>query len=193
MNRAMNRQRFPSSGASIVLIASLVCVSLPLQAGDKVQVAWDKNAYFSKYRTYTWADRPATTRPMVGVEIRADADEQLRMKGLTIDRNDPDLILNFYGSVDSLDSVPASDPTYTASGGRPQPGTTMWTNNSVGAVVSVSKGSLVIDIRDAATKHSVWRAIAKATLKEKSSELQKQVQNSIARMFQDFPPAKSVH
>ena len=188
MKAGASKQAFSSH--VILLAAFLVCFSLPMQAGSKVQTAWDKNADFSKYRTYSWADRPVPTRPMLGLEIRADADEQLRMKGLTVDQDHPDLILNFYGSVDSIDSVPASDPIYTASGGTPLPGTTMWTNNSVGTVVSVPKGSLVIEMRDASTKHSVWRAIARGTLKQKSSELQKQVQSSIARMFQDFPPSK---
>lgn len=175
----------------ILLVASFVCISLPLEAGSKVQVAWDKNADFSKYRTYTWADHPGTTRPMVGVEIRATVDHELRAKGLTIAQDHPDLILNFHGSVDYADSVPASDPTHAGSGGHPLPGTTMWTNNSVGSVVTVSKGSLVIDMRDASSDQSVWRGIAKGTLKPKASELQKQLHNSIASMFQDFPPSKS--
>lgn len=175
----------------LALVAFLACATLPLQAGGKVETAWDKNANFSKYRTYAWADQPTTTRPFVGIEIRANVDEQLRMKGLAIKKENPDLILNFYGSVDSSVSGPAADPLYTATGGTALLGTTMWTNNSVGSVTSVSKGTLVIDARDATTHQSVWRSIAKGTLKEKSSHLQKQVQNSIARMFQDFPPPKS--
>ena len=186
-------ERYPTSrSVSTVLVALfLLCGTLTLEAGPKLDVAWDKNADFSKYRTYTWADHPVTTRPFVGIEIRANTDEQLKMKGMMIDNDHPDLILNFYGQVDSMDSVPAADPTYTAVGGTPLPGTTMWTNNSVGTVVSVAKGALLIEMRDASTKHSVWRAIAKGTLKEKSSELQKQVQNSVAKMFQSFPPSKS--
>lgn len=175
----------------LALVAFLACATLPLHAGGKVETAWDKNADFSKYRTYAWADRPATTRPFVGIEIRANADEQLKMKGLTINKENPDLILNFYGSVDASVSGPAADPLYTGTGGTPLPGTTMWTNNNVGTVTSVPKGTLILDARDATTHHSVWRSIAKGTLKEKSSQLQKQVQNSIARMFQDFPPPKS--
>lgn len=189
MTRATSKFRIATG---ILLIASFVCVGVPAEAGSKVQVAWDKNADFSKYRTYTWADHPGTTRPMVAVEIRATVDDELRKKGLTIGGGRPDLILNFHGSVDYEDSVPASDPTYAASGGQPVLGTTMWTNSSIGTVVSVSKGSLVIDMRDASTDQSVWRGIAKGTLKPKPSELQKQLHNSIAAMFQDFPPVKSV-
>jgi len=190
MNSAGDNRSFRY--VSIIQVAVLLlCVTSTVQAGGKLEVGWDKNTDFSKYRTYAWGDHPPTTRPFVGIEIKANADEQLKMKGLTVDNDHPDLIVNFYGQVDSMDSVPASDPTYAAVGGTPLQGTTMWTNNSVGTVVSVSKGSLVIDMRDASTKHSVWRAIAKGTLKEKSSELQKQVQTSIAKMFQGFPPSKS--
>ena len=180
-----------STGPSAILVAAfLLCGTLTLEAGGKLEVGWDKNANFSKYRTYAWADHPTTTRPFVGIEIRANADEQLKMKGLTVDKDHPDLILNYYGQVDSMDSVPASDPTYAAVGGTPLQGTTMWTNNSVGTVVSVAKGALLIEMRDASTKQSIWRAMAKGTLKEKSSELQKQLQTSIAKMFQDFPPSR---
>jgi len=189
MIRAISKFRI---AVGILLVAAFVCVGVPAHAGSKVQVAWDKNTDFSKYRTYAWADHPGTTRPMVAVEIRATVDDELRKKGLTIGGDHPDLILNFHGSVDYEDSIPTSDPTHAASGGQPLPGTTMWTNSSVGAVVSVSKGSLVIDMRDASTDQSVWRGIAKGTLKPKASELQKQLHNSIASMFQDFPPAKSV-
>jgi len=177
--------------SAVLVTAFMLGATLTLEAGGKLEVGWDKNANFSKYRTYAWADHPITTRPFVGIEIRANADEQLKMKGLTIDNEHPDLILNYYGQVDSMDSVPASDPTYAAVGGTPLQGTTMWTNNSVGTVVSVAKGALLIEMRDASTKQSIWRAMAKGTLKEKSSELQKQLQTSIAKMFQDFPPSKA--
>lgn len=190
MKRFRPYQRFRRPSA-ILVSAFVLGATLTLEAGGKLEVGWDKNANFSKYRTYTWADHPITTRPFVGIEIRANADEQLKMKGLTIDRDHPDLILNYYGQVDSMDSVPASDPTYAAVGGTPLQGTTMWTNNSVGTVVSVAKGALLIEMRDASTKQSIWRAMAKGTLKEKSSELQKQLQTSIAKMFQDFPPSKA--
>lgn len=189
-----NRQRAFKSAEIVLFLAFLICIALPLEAGNKVQTAWDKSADFSKYHTYSWPDAlPTTTRPMVALEIKGSTDEQLKMKGFTIEAHHPDLIINFYGSVDSESSVPPSDPTYTASGGTPLPGTTPWTNRSVGTVASVSKGALVIDIRDASTNHSVWRGIAKNTLEQKSSALQKQIHSVIAQMFQDFPPPKSSH
>jgi len=159
-----------------------------LHAGD-VKTAWDKNADFSKYRTYAWAPVGATSRPLLAIEVRADVDAELAKKGLTIDTDHPDLIVHAYGSVDSESSIPVSDPTYAASGSRPTDVVTMWSNPSVGSVSSVSKGTLVIDISDTSRRQSVWRAIAKGSLKEKSSELQKQVQKSVTRMFQDFPPS----
>lgn len=194
MRRICTREQTFGSTEIILLLAFLSCISLPLEAGSKVQTAWDKNADFSKYHTYAWPDTlPTTTRPMVALEIKGSTDEQLKIKGFAIQPHHPDLIINFYGSVDSESSVPPADPTYTATGGTPLPGTTPWTNRSVGTVASVSKGALVIDIRDASTNHSVWRGIAKNTLEQKSSALQKQIHSVIAQMFQDFPPPKSSH
>jgi len=188
MNCRRKSQCFSKKFNSVLLVAFLACASPALHAGD-VKTAWDKNTDFSKYRTYAWAPVAATSRPLLAIEVRADVDAELAKKGLTLNTDHPDLIVHAYGSVDSESSIPVSDPTYAATGSRPIDAVTMWTNPSVGAVSSVSKGTLVIDISDASRRQSVWRAIAKGSLKEKSSELQKQVQKSVTRMFQDFPPS----
>ena len=191
MRRAAKCGEFSSIVTGILLLLFALGLSLPLHAGSKVKTAWDENTDFSKYHTYAWAPAAATSRPLLAIAIRADVDAELKNKGLTIDPDHPDVIVHVYGSVDSESSIPVSDPTFAATGRRPVDGVTMWTNASVGTVSSVSKGTLVVDMSDAATKRPIWRAIAKDTLKEKSSELQKQVQESVARMFQDFPPSKS--
>jgi len=191
MTCAAKWREFSSIATGILLLLLVVGLSSPLQAGSKVKTAWDENTDFSRYHTYTWAPSAATSRPLLAIAVRADVDAELRNKGLTINPDHPDLIVNVYGSVDSESSIPVSDPTFAATGRRPVDGVTMWTNQSVGTVSSVSKGTLVVDISDASTKLPIWRAIAKDTLKEKSSELQKQVQASVAKMFQDFPPLKS--
>ena len=188
MNFRRKSQCFSRKVNSLLLLAFMACASSTLHAGD-VKTAWDKNTDFSKYRTYAWAPVGATSRPLLAIEVRADVDAELAKKGLTIDTDHPDVIVHAYGSVDSESSIPVSDPTYAATGSRPMDAVTMWTNPSVGAVSSVSKGTLVVDISDASRRQSVWRAIAKGSLKEKSSELQKQVQKSVTRMFQDFPPS----
>lgn len=186
---AVKTQVVPQAASAIVLLSFFLCFSSPLAAAADVKTAWDKNADFSKYRTYAWAPVEATSRPLLAMEVRADVDAELAKKGLTINTDHPDLIVHAYGAVDHESSIPVSDPTYAASGSRPHDAVTMWTNPSVGAVSSVSKGTLVIDMNDASRQQLVWRAIAKGSLKEKSSELQKQVQKSVTRMFQDFPPS----
>lgn len=184
---AVKKQMLLRPARAILLLSVFLFFSSPFAAAGDVKTAWDKNADFSKYRTYAWAPVAATSRPLLAIEVRADVDAELAKKGLTLNTDHPDLIVHAYGSVDSESSIPAADPTYAATGSRPTDAVTMWTNPGVGAVSSVSKGTLVIDITDASRHQSVWRAIAKGSLKEKPSELQKQVQKSVTKMFQDFP------
>lgn len=174
-------------------LATLVLSVAGFYAGEKVEVDWDKSADFSKLRTYTWAEMPTTTRPLLALEIKGSIDQELTSRGLREANSGGDVIVSIHGSADSDVEVPVSDPTYAATGGEPLPNATVWSpGGSSGASRMIRKGTLVVDLVDSASRHPIWRGTASGALKTKSSELQKQVHKSVAEMFKDFPPQKTL-
>jgi hypothetical protein len=177
------------------LLGPLATVALCVAGlyGEKVTVDWDRNADFSKFRTYSWAEMPTTTRPMLAMEIRGSIDQELASRGFKETKSGGDVIVSIHGSADSDVELPVADPTYAATGGEPLPGATVWSpGGSSGASRMIRKGTLVVDFVDSASRRPIWRGTASGALKTKSSELQKQVHKSVAEMFKDFPPQKAV-
>jgi hypothetical protein len=182
------------SGYRSVLLQLLLPIFLlsgPILWGQKISTGFDKTADFSQFKTYAWVERRTpTTDPVLAAIIVADIDNQLAKKGLHKAKSNPDLLVTCYGGLTSQSAFVAEDPGYTALGGAPLPGTSMWGGSASSAtVVDVVPGTLVVDLVDARQKHLVWRATAKANLDyDKRSKLFDQANKAVAAMFKKYPP-----
>lgn len=172
-----------------LLILTAAAVSA---AGQKVKVAADPAADFSKYKTYAWAEGAVAANPFVNQMILQTVDEAMSAKGLTRVSSNPDVTIAALAALNS--DLHISYPTW----GRSTTSTTA-TGIYVGTQnVAVSKGSLVIDMADARTKATVWRGIATHTLSDaptgNSAKDAKNVENhlrkAIDKMFKQYPQAK---
>jgi hypothetical protein len=176
------------------LFSLVLLVSLGAQA-QKVNVSYDKAIDFSKFKTYAWEPHGAVAHPMLAANVVGAIDEQMKAKGLQLTADNPDLAIQIYGSIDQESSMTSNDPLYMGTGGIPPldpsafgpmlSGT--WGNTTV----TIHKGQLVVDILDVKNKRLIWRGMATQNLSANDKKkLLSQVNNSIAKMFKQYPVGK---
>jgi hypothetical protein len=151
-------------------------------SAQEVSVDYDRQADFSRCRTYAWAaGRPAEST-LVDKRIVQAVDEALAAKGLRKGEGGPGCYVMYHASVKEQHGLAA-----WGTGGRFLGG--MATVD----VTTVKNGMLVVDIGDAATRQLIWRGVAKDTLSDKPEKNQKKLRKCMDKMFKDFPsgPANS--
>ena len=149
---------------------------------QKVTVEFDQAVDFSKYKTFTVRDgqlnskNPALNNELVKSRISADIQRNLSARGLVMATGRADLNVRYrFGSARKaeLEAYPAG-----------------WRGLGTRVVrVPYAEGTLVIDLRDPATRSLVWRAIAseeKSDATQIEGKLDDMVRKSIAR----YPPKK---
>ena len=152
---------------------------------QKVSVDYDREADFSKYKTYAWAEGISAKDPFMHQRIVDAIDAQLAAKGWTkVDRSqDPDAYVLYQAAVSEEKEVQVWGTGY-GRGWRYGGGTTQ---------VDVNKiliGQLVVDIGDAASKKLVWRGRASDTLSDKPEKNEKKIKKAVEKMFKKFLPEK---
>jgi len=165
-----------------------------------MRVVTDLNpeADFSAYRTYQLTEEPPTEEidrvvfdDIVVARIRQAIDSVLAGKGYSEAREAPDLLVSWHGGVDAR-------AKYTGVGGRyglppygsPYPGFGYPASGRVGAW---DQGTVLIEVVDAKDGDLVWRGLGQTTLYAESDAAKRQAltSKSIAKIMQDFPPAKA--
>jgi Domain of unknown function (DUF4136) len=170
--------------------AKLMILSMLLGAtlwAQKVKVGYDKQADFSKFKTYAWMPSQAPiARPLLAAHIAGTTDEELAKKGLQKVDSNPDLLITQYGGVDTQGGVAATDPTYLTYGGAPPP---VWTGSVPAVVTHAQEGYLTMDVVDAKSKQLLWRGKVKVHLdyehKEKALD---QVEKAVGKLLEKYPP-----
>ena len=130
---------------------------------------------------------------MLAANVVGAIEDELKSRGLqkvTIDQN-PGLIIQVYGSIDTETSYNSTDPLYNATGGIPPFDPSFSgpiTYGNFGATsVSIHKGELVVDLIDGANKKLVWRGISEQNLSHDPNKLVSQVNNAVSKMFKQYP------
>jgi Domain of unknown function (DUF4136) len=172
----------------IIILISIVLCAGTVEA-QKVKVGFDPGADFSKYRTYSW-DQGMMANPIIMQTIMTAVDSSMVAKGLQKVTADPDLIVAALVSTES--DLTMTNPSWTPvlnsiATGIPSSNQT-W---------PVTKGTLVIDISDAASRNGVWRGTATHTLENgptgdrtrDAKTVEKPINKAIQKMFKQFPPS----
>jgi hypothetical protein len=178
-----------------VVISTVLGCAPGLQAKKlKVQAQYSKETDFSKFKTYAWIKHDAVAKPELSLEIMGAVDEELRARGLKQIEKDPDLLVTYYGGLDTDISIAANDPSYSNSGGVPAAGSSVWTASSIGggpsSSVYVQKGTLIVDLLDSQAKKLTWRGIATGTLDTNSTKALEDIDKSVEKMFVEYPVKK---
>ena len=110
-------------------------------------------------------------------------------KGLRKVESDPELTIIFWAATESDLHVAYPGGTHTM-------GSALSTGMAVGTQQwAVTKGTLMVDIADARTKNSVWRATAIHTLEHgptgniahDAKTVEKPIRKAVEKMFKQFP------
>ena len=163
---------------------------------EKIRVHYDKSLDFSKFKTYGWAPHGAVAHPMLALDAVGAVEDELNARGLHKVAENPDLIIAFYGAVDSEVSMTSNNPIYNATGGIPpfdpsmtSPGDSLYWDSYYGnSTVVVYPGQLVIDLIDTKTKKLAWRGFAAEAISPNNPDkLMSEVTSTIKKLFKEYP------
>jgi uncharacterized protein DUF4136 len=146
---------------------------LLLAAATTTSVEYDPQIDFSRYETWSWhrAVTPAA-HPVTDKRIREAIETGLAARGISrVDRDGTLLVVYHASKTIEIDLVPiksgvASTPT---------------------RIRYVEKGSLVVDLLDAASGDVVWRGHAVGALRFGPSEIAEQVKAAVEKLLENFP------
>ena len=150
---------------------------------QKITMEFDQRIDFSRYKTFAIRDgqlnsgNPALNSPLVKKQIEADIQNGLTAKGLTlVSGGAADLNVRYtFGAArkTEVEAYPAG-----------------WYGRATRYVrVPYAEGTLVIDLRDPATRSLVWRAIA-AEEKSDSTKIQGKLDDMVKKSIDKYPPKK---
>jgi len=174
----------------LIIFIVLVIGAVPASA-QRVKVESDQKLDLSRYKTYAWAKPIPLGNPTVVRTIVDSIDQEMTAKGLKMVDTDPQLRVAFWTAQES--DLHVSHPTAsnsTSSLGNQMPaGSQSW---------PVIKGTLVVNLADATTKASVWRASASQLLDrgptgnadKDAKTVEKPIRKAVAKMFKQFPNSK---
>lgn len=149
---------------------------------QKITVEFDQGADFSRYKTFALREghlnsrSPALNSDLVKKQIDADIERDLTARGLTEAQGRADLnVVYRFGSARK-----AEVERYPAG----------WYGLGTRVVkVPYAEGTLVIDLRDAATHSLVWRAIASEE-KSDPTKIQGKLDDMVRKSCEKYPPKK---
>ena len=162
---------------------ALGCVLCCVTVAQTVETTYAPGFDFSKYRTYKWvALKGQHPDPSVDAQIKQSVDSQLAAKGLTKKDDAVDLNVDYQTAITQQEKWQAYED-WTQTGLMEQ-------RIPKHKLVIVEKGTLVIDMYDAAAKRLVWTGRAEKTLNPDSSQKDRQrsIDKAVKKMLAFFPP-----
>lgn len=164
---------------------AVVCLVLLAARGgwaQKVTVESDRNADFTKYKTFAIRDGQLNSRnaalnsELVKKRIEDDITRALTAKGMEITTGKSDLNVRYtFGSARKMELE-----TYPA-------GWYGWGTRVVR--VPYAEGTLVIDLRDPTTRSLLWRGIASEE-KSDATKIEGKLDDMVKKSLDKYPPKK---
>ena len=163
----------------LLMLALIVVRGAPAQ---KVTMEFDRGADFTKFKTFAIRNgelnshNPALNSDLVKKQIESDIANKLTAKGLVEVADHPDLNVRYTFGAARKAEVEA----YPA-------GWYGWGTRYVR--VPYAEGTLVIDLRDPATRSLVWRAIASEE-KNDPRKIAGKIDDMVKKSLEKYPPKK---
>ena len=169
-----------------------VLAALTPSVAQEVQTDFDHRANFSQYRTYSWQEiQPANS--LWDARIKRAVDAQLKTKGWAQLANGGDVAIVAIKMVEKQKTLETFYDSFGDGygGGWGWRGFGSWGDSFGDATTTehdYKKGTLVIDLYDAKTKHLIWRGSVEDMLSDKAEKNEKKLKKGVAKMFKAFPP-----
>jgi hypothetical protein len=173
------------------LAAAVVFSALAFSAqAQKPQIQWNNSYDFDAVQTFAWQDTPETSleerNPFMHSLIKNTIEAELATSGLTEVEADPDIWVNYHASTTTDVQLRTDSYGYTMGGygmaGWGYYGMAAGPVSSTTRVVEYTRGTLVVDIWDAASKELVWRGTVSDTLPDNVQKAEKLVVKAIGKL-----------
>jgi Domain of unknown function (DUF4136) len=178
-------------GASLMLLSA--CTS-----GPEVHAQTDRSADFSQYRTFAFVSPLGTDRDgyqsIVSQNLKAATQRELEARGLRLDSNNPQLLINFNASLDDklrVTSVPMAGYGMGGYYGYRYGMYSAWPMyNDATIVHQYTEGTLNIDVVDAARKQMVWESVVTDSVTDQDLDnMEASMNAAVAAAFTKYPVA----
>jgi hypothetical protein len=180
---------------NILIILGLLLVFSTSSFAQKVKVDLDKNADFSKYKTYQFLEWQENIDQILNdfdkKRIRDAFKSELDSRKLEMVDSDPDIVFSLYLVIDQKTSVTGYTNYYGGGYGRGyRRGGWGWgaghstTNYSEEDYL---EGTMVLDVYDGSSKDLVWQSVGVKTVEEKPEKREKSIPKSVKKLMKKFP------
>ena len=175
-----------------VVLSALLMLGASAAWAQKVDVDWNRNIDFSKFKTYAWIESKHPGKGLWNQRIIDGVDAKLAKAGLKkVDASaKPDLEVVYNAGVKEHTVVEDYDYTYRPYGWyygyRPWYGARPITTQTY----QEKEATLTVDLVDNSDKEMVWRGVAKDTLADSSDKNVKTFNKAMDKLFKNFPPQK---
>lgn len=178
-------------------LVMLICFAALAAGCSSISIKndFDREADFTAYRTFAWLQEPVTAigdadaarqkNTLLDKRIRTAVETELQAKGMTVNTENPDLLVVYHTGVDNKIDVTDWGYSYpTRYGG--------WYGGSNVDVYEYKEGTLIVDLIDSKSQQLVWRGDATKTLEDNPSpeRMEQNLREVVGRMFANYPPAK---
>ena len=147
---------------------------LLLAAASATSVEYDPQVDFSRYETWSW-HRAVThaANPVADKRIQEAIESGLAARGISRVDSAGGLLVVYHAS---KTTEIALEPVKNAAASTPT------------GIRYAERGSLVVDMLDAASGNVVWRGHAGGALKFGPNEIAEQVKTAVEKLLENFPP-----
>jgi Domain of unknown function (DUF4136) len=180
---------------AVLLVLALFLIGVIGVRGQDVRYNFDKNADFTKYKTYKWVEIKGADHPnqLVEKQITEAFDLELAKKGLTKTSGDnADLYIGLQTAIATEKEFTSYNTGwgYGPGWGGGWYGGGMGTTMTTGSTSTIYVGQLDLDMYDSAKKELVWRGTASKTIdpKAKPEKQQKNITKAVAKLLKNYPP-----
>jgi len=166
-------------------LLGLLLLGLSINTMAQTCMQFDKDANFRRYKTFSFEqeefiqDGKDVSTASEADYIKNNVKENLEKKGLILDNNNPDILVSFIDEKDTdtiIEQVPPIPTSY---------GSGAWTKEGFSKIETAE--ALIINVKDAETNKTVWRA--GKNVKVKTGRKQKKIyKKDIAKLMDNYPP-----
>jgi hypothetical protein len=180
------------------LFFSLVGILLSVSAavGQDVRYNFDKNADFSKFKTYKWVPLKDATKvnDLVDKQIIDSVNAELATKGLTqVTEDSANLYVGYQAGIGQEKEFTSYSSDWGYGGGWYRGG---WyggaggMSTTSGQTSTIYIGQLAVDMYDSANHNLVWRGVASKTIdpKAKPEKQEKNLKKAVTKLLKNYPP-----
>ena len=146
---------------------------------------FDRNADFSRFKTYAWARGTELTDELNHVRVVRAIEGQLATKGLARAEGGtrPDVLVAYHASFDRNLQINGNSSGWSGPrfGGL---------RSGTATTQEIVTGTIVVDIRDASSNSVVWRGAASSDVDPgaKPEQREKKINKAAQKLFKNYPP-----